>query len=309
MEYRELGRTGLKVSRLSLGGSSLGGVFRAADEQAAVRTVRVALDLGINLIDVSPFYGLTRAETVLGQALDGLPRDRYLLATKVGRYGDREFDFSPARILTGLDDSLRRLGVDCVDLIQCHDIEFVPLQPVIDETIPALRSAVARGKARFIGITGLPLAIYRAVLDQTPVDTILSYCHGCLNDTSLLDLVPYLEQKQVGVINASPLSMRLLTHRGPPGWHPAPPSVKEACARAAEHCRERGADLSKLAVQYSYRLPGLATTVVGTADPDHLAANVAWVEEAIDERLLAEVLDILAPIHNVTWPSGLPENQ
>src|SRR5712691_1255098 len=122
MEYRPLGKTGLQVSTLGFGASPLGSVFRPIDEVEGIRTVHTALDLGINFIDVSPFYGLTRAEAVLGKALATIPRDRYYLATKIGRYGQNEFDFSAPRVTASVDESLRRLGVDYVDLIQCHDI-------------------------------------------------------------------------------------------------------------------------------------------------------------------------------------------
>lgn len=309
MEYRALGRTGLSVSKISFGASSLGGVFRDIDHSEAVRTVHVALDLGINFIDVAPYYGLTRAETVLGEALRTVDRERYILATKVGRYGDAEFDFSAARVLAGLDESLARLGVDHVDLIQCHDIEFGSLDQVVEETLPALLRAKEQGKVRLIGITGLPLAIFPAVIDRTDcVDTILSYCHYCLNDSSLADLLPYFEDQQIGVINASPLSMRLLSLRGAPDWHPAPAELVAKANEAAALCRERGTDIAKLAVQFSCAHPDIQTTVVGTANPDNITRNVAWADEPLDEALLNDVLAVLEPVHNLTWPSGRPEN-
>jgi L-galactose dehydrogenase len=300
----------LNVSALSFGASSLGGVFRDVDHSEAIRAVHVSLELGINFIDVSPFYGLTKAETVLGAALVDVPRDRYILATKVGRYGETEkdFDFSAKRITASVDDSLRRLGVDYVDVIQVHDMEFGNLDQVVSETIPALRTAQRAGKARFVGVTGLPLNNFRYVADRVDVDTVLSYCHYELNDTALLDLVPYLRRKGVGVINASPLGMGLLSSRGTPPWHPAPRHVKEACAKAAAFCKERGASIEKLAVQFAVGQPDVTTTLVGSASPENMKRNVQWVNEPIDRELLREVLDILKPIHNVTWPSGRPEN-
>ena len=308
MEYRTLGNTGLEVSVLSYGASSLGSVFRDIDEGEGIRTVHVALDLGINLIDVSPYYGLTKAETVLGKALKGIARERYYLATKVGRYGDSEFDFSAARVTASVDESLKRLGVDYVDVIQCHDIEFGDLDQVVNETIPALRRVQEQGKARFVGITGLPLRIFRYVLDRTEVDTILSYCHYALNDTSLADLAPYLEKKNVGIISASPLGMGLLTQRGTPDWHPAPARIKEVCAQAAAFCRRRGVDIAQLAMQFALANPHIHTTLVGTANPDNIRKNVAWIEEPPDHALLKEVQALLAPIHNQTWRAGRPEN-
>jgi L-galactose dehydrogenase len=309
MEYRKLGKTGLEISALSFGASSLGSVFRNINEAEGIRTVHTALDLGLNFIDVSPCYGLTKAETVLGKALKGIARDRYYLATKVGRYGADEFDFSAGRVTASIDESLARLGVDHIDLIQCHDIEFGSLEQVIEETLPALHKIQAQGKVRFIGITGLPLKIFRYVLDRTTeADTILSYCHYSLNDTALDELVPYLQKKEMGIINASPLSMGLLSNRDTPDWHPAPDEVKQTCAKATAFCRDKGEDIVKLAVQFSMANPNLTTTLVGTASPENIEKNVQWIQEPMDEELLAAVLNILEPIHNKTWSSGRPEN-
>jgi aryl-alcohol dehydrogenase-like predicted oxidoreductase len=308
MIYRTLGNTGLQVSALSYGASPLGSVFRDIDEAEGIRTVHTAIDLGINLIDVSPYYGITLAETVLGKALATVPRDRYLLATKVGRYGAAEFDFSAERVRRSVDESLQRLGVDVIDLIQCHDIEFGDLNQIVDETLPALRSLQAAGKVRFVGITGYPLRSFEYVIQRAEVDTILSYCRYSLNDTALAALLPELKSRGIGVISASPLSMGLLTQRGEPDWHPAPQAVKDACRKAAAHCEARGADLSKLALQFAVRNPDIATTLVGTASPENLKKNAAWIEEPLDEELLAEVQAILAPIQGATWPTGRPEN-
>jgi len=308
MEYRTLGKTGLSVSVLSYGASPLGGVFRPVDEAEGIRAVHTALDLGINFIDVSPYYGLTRAETVLGKALKGIPRDRYYLATKVGRYGEAEFDFSAGRVTASVDESLARLGLDYIDLIQCHDIEFGSLDQVVNETLPALRKLQQQGKVGFVGITGLPLKIFRYVLERAEVDTILSYCHYSLNDTSLTGLIPLLQEKDVGIISASPLSMGLLTERGGPDWHPAPVELKAACARAAAHCRSKGVDIAQLAMQFALANPDIQTTLVGTASPENIRKNVAWLEAPLDQALLAEVQAILKPVLNQSWPSGRPEN-
>ncbi len=308
MDFRPLGKTGLQLSMLSYGASPLGSVFRPIEEAEGIRTVHTALDLGINFIDVSPYYGLTTAETVLGKALATVPRDHYYLATKVGRYGENDFDFSAPRVIASVDESLRRLGVDYVDLIQCHDIEFGSLDQVIKGTLPALRNLRDQGKVRLIGITGYPLKIFRSILDRTDVDTILSYCHYSLNDSSLETLIPYLQQKEVGVISASPLSMGLLTERGAPAWHPAPAALKAAAAKAAAHCRSHGTDIAQLALQFSVSNPAIATILVGTASPENLRKNVAWIESLPDPQLLAEVQAILQPARNKTWPSGRPEN-
>jgi L-galactose dehydrogenase len=310
VEYRVLGKTGLRVSALGFGASSLGGGMfgRAVEEADAIRTVHTALDLGINFIDVSPFYGYTKAEIILGKALNGIPRNNYYLATKVGRYGDADFDFSAQRTIASVDESLARLGVDYVDIIQSHDNEYGNLDQVVGETIPALRKLQQTGKVRFVGITGYPLKIFSYIATRTDVDTILSYNHYSLNDTTLTELIPFLESKGVGIISASPVSQGLLTNQGTPDWHPAPDNVKKICADAAAYCRNQGADIAKLAMQFALTNPRIATTVVGTANPENIKKNVRWIEEPVANNLLAKVQEMLVGIRNQTWIVGKPEN-
>lgn len=304
-----LGQTGIVLSPIGLGASSLGGgVFGPVAERDAIRTVHLALDHGVRLIDVAPFYGDTRAESVLGKALRGISRDRYILATKVGRYGDTEFDFSMERVQRSMDESLRRLGVEYVDLIQVHDVEYGNLRQIETETIPALRLLVHEGKARFLGATGYPLKPLLHLAEQVRLDTVLSYNHLSLNDTTLLSTLPVFVAKGIGVINAAPLSQGLLTNRGTPPWHPAPDAVKDKCAAVAEFVRDRGSDIAKLAIQFSIHQAGVATTLIGTADPQELQRNLQWASEPIDEELLALVQSKLASIHNVAWTTGRLEN-
>jgi len=314
MQYRPLGRTGLNVSVLSFGASSLGGVFHSVKLDDCIETVHAALDGGINLIDVSPAYGGTRAEKVLGRALEGVDRSRYLLATKIGSYSEArgDYDFSRASTERSVEHSLVRLGVDYVDVIQCHDIEFANHDQIVNETLPALHRLKEQGLVRHVGITGLPLKVFPSILDRVEpglVETILSFCHYELNDTSLADLLPYFEEKGVGVINASPTGMGLLTPQGAPAWHPASKALAEGCRKAVAHCEARGADIVKLAVQFCIANPAIATTLVGTARPQNIRNNIAYANEPMDEQLLAEVLEILAPIHNHNFTRGLPEHR
>ncbi|MBZ0285078.1 MAG: aldo/keto reductase [Anaerolineae bacterium] len=308
MEYRALGKTGLQVSKLGFGASPFGSAVDEHSEREAIQAVHMAIDLGVNFIDVSPYYGVTRAETVLGKALQNIPRESYYLSTKVGRYGAAAFDFSEQCVAVSIDESLKRLHVDYVDVILCHDVEFGSLDQIINETIPALRRIQEAGKARFIGISGLPLKIFRAVTEQTDLDLILSYCHYCLNDTALAGLVPYFNQKQIGIINASPFSMGLLTESGPPVWHPASDELKTCCAAAARYCRNQGVSIAQLALQYSLAQSDFATTLVGIANSEQITTNVGWMHEPLDPELLREVQSILEPIRNQSWPSGKPEN-
>lgn len=316
MELRELGGTGLRVSAVGFGASPLGNVFGDVPRDTARAAVRRALDLGINFFDTSPYYGGTISESVLGDCLRhaAVPRDRVVVATKCGRYKDEGFDFSANRVTRSIDESLARLGLDYVDILHAHDIEFTHLEQIVNETIPALQKIKENGKARFIGITGLPLSIYPYVLDRVApgsVDVILSYCHYGINDTSLVDLLPYLKSKGVGVISASPLSMGLLTDNGPPEWHPAPEELKSACKAAADHCRKKGKSITKLAMQYSLMNNEFSTVLVGMNSLEQVEENVAAALElstsGIDDELLREVEAILEPVKNLTWPSGIQQ--
>ncbi|MBB6734750.1 aldo/keto reductase [Cohnella zeiphila] len=306
MKYRTLGKTGLDVSILSFGASSLGSVFRETDDGDSIRTVHEALASGINYIDVSPYYGLTKAETVLGKAIKEIPRDSFYLSTKAGRYGTDHFDFSSKRIVASLEESLQRLNTDYVDILFLHDIEFVEPAILYEEAIPTLHRLKEQGKIRNTGICGLPLDLFRQLLPDVEVDAIISYCHYSLNDTTLLGLLPELERQQIGLVNASPLSMGLLSTRGTPEWHPASVELKAVCKRAAEFCASNGVDIAKLAVQFSTSNERIPTTLVSTANPDNIRKNASWVGEEPDRELLREVLDILAPIRDKSWTSGIP---
>ena len=233
MEYRELGNTGLKLSSLSFGASSLGQEFRQVDIGDAMQCVHVALDLGMNFIDTSPFYGRGMSEVLLGVALRDVPRDKYYLGAKLGRYDLAHFDFSAKRVIESVDVSLHRMGQEYLDIILCHDIEFVDMVQIVEETLPALTKLKDQGKVRFVGVSGYPMKMFKYVLDRADLDVIMSYNHYTLQNTMLADLVPTLKEKGVGCINAAPFSARLLTNAPLPSWHKATEEVKTICKQAA----------------------------------------------------------------------------
>lgn len=306
---RPLGRTGLQVPILSFGASSLGQEFRSVTLEDALQSVRVALDCGLNFIDTSPFYGRGMSEVLLGIALRGIPRDTYLLCSKLGRYDLGHFDFSARRVAESVDVSLHRLGTDHLDVMLCHDIEFVPMQQIVDETLPALRRIQKAGKVRFVGFSGYPQKIFRFVADQTDVDCVLSYNQYTLQNTRFADeTVPYLKAKGIGVMNAGPFSARLLTQAPLPAWLKEPESVKAAAREAARVCAARGVDIAQLALQFSVANPDIATTVAGSANPANIRRWADWIRRPLDTALLDEVRRVFAPVKNIGHLEGLPEN-
>ena len=309
MQTRLLGKTGLRLPVLGFGASSLGQEFRPVTLDEAIRSVHVALECGLNFIDTSPFYGRGMSEVLLGVALRGVPRDSYTLCTKLGRYDLAHFDFSARRVAESVDVSLHRLGVDHLDIVLCHDIEFVEMQQIVDETLPALRRIQQAGKVRFIGFSGYPQKIFKFICDQTSVDCVLSYNQYTLQNTRFADeTVPYLKSKGIGAMNAGPFSARLLTNAPLPKWLKEPEAVKTAARRAAEHCAKRGVDIAKLALQFSIAHPDITTTIAGSANPENIRKWSQWAAEPLDQALLAEVLDIFKPVKNLGHTEGLAKN-
>lgn len=308
LEYRRLGKFSLDVSVIGFGSSPLGDVFGQTDPAETIAAVHFAIERGINFFDVSPYYGLTLAETRLGQALAG-HRQQILLATKCGRYGADEFDFSAPRITAEFDNSLRRLGTDYVDLLQAHDVEFTNADQIVEETIPAMRRLQQRGKARYIGITGYSLRNLVEIAKRVEVDTILSYCRYNLMVSDLDDvLVPFAQQRGIGLLNASVLHMGLLTQKGAPPWHPAPAQVQQAARQVVALCSARGVDPSQLALRFSLDHPAVATTLVGMSTRKQVQDNLNALHLPLDPALMAEIAAILQPVHNFIWHSGREEN-
>ena len=210
----------MTLSVLGMGGSGFGNVYGKYNEQDSVAAVHYAIDRGINYFDTAYWYGQGTSETFLGKALKGIARNRYYIATKVGRYEvdiPNMFDFTAEKVTRSVEKSLQHLQLDYVDVLQVHDVEFAPsLDMIINETLPAVEKLKKRGLCRYIGITGYPLGPLKEVVERSHVqiDSILSYCRLTLNDSSLRNEFAFFESKGVPIINASPVSMGLLAPAG-----------------------------------------------------------------------------------------------
>ena len=311
MKSRPLGKTGLDLPILGFGASSLGQEFRPVGLEEALASVRVALDLGINFIDTSPFYGRGMSEVLLGIALRDVPRDSYLLGTKLGRYSLTHFDFSARRVDESVHVSLHRLGTDHLDILLLHDVEFVELPQIWEETIPAALALKEKGLVRAVGFSCYPMKTFHKVLDHTEdqLDCILSYNQYTLQNTVLADsLLPRLREKNLGVMNAGPFSARLLTNAPLPDWLKEPEEVKDAAREAAKLCQDEGVDIAQLALQFSCAHEDIATCVAGSANPENVRKWAEWLEKPIPEDLLSAVLRIFESVRNIGHHEGLPEN-
>ncbi|MEY4387654.1 MAG: hypothetical protein RLY20_2937 [Verrucomicrobiota bacterium] len=310
MKYNPLGKTGLNVSLLSFGASALGGVYGPADEAEGIRAVLTALDLGINYFDVAPAYGGTVAETVLGKALKGIPRDRYHLSTKVGKYtqpggyGDDTLDYSCSRIHSSLEESSRRLGTEYFDIIHLHDFEYQNRRHTewaLTEGLETLLGLKREGRIGNVSCGIYPMDLWHRIFATLPVDAALVHNHYALNDTRALELLPVAKQKGIGIINASPFASGLLSGREAPSWHPANQSARQLFRDATKLCEQRGVPISKLALQFSSQNRDIPTTLFSSTRSESVRRNVAWCEQPYDPALLTEVQLILAPVMNKQW--------
>jgi L-galactose dehydrogenase len=310
MKYNPLGKRGLNVSRLSFGASSLGGVFHPVDESDAIAAVHAALDCGINYFDVAPAYGATRSETVLGRALKGVPRDRYYLSTKVGKYtepgsyGNDTLDYSRARIRKSLEESSVRLGTDYFDIVHIHDIEYLNrthTEWALSEGYNALQELKREDRIGGVSFGIYPMDLWKRIISTFEIDAALIHNHYCLNDTQILDVLPEAKQKGIGIINGSPFASGLLTDRGPADWHPASQEDRVLFQEAATVCQAQGTSISTLALQFSSQNPDIPTTLFSTAAPRTVQRNVAEYEEPCDMSLVEKVRAILRPVINKEW--------
>ena len=308
MRRRALGKTGLEISPLAFGAAPLGDLFGKLDEGAAAEAVDAAIDGGINYIDTAPLYGFGLAEERLGRALRNR-RDEVVLATKCCRDGFTEFDFSAGRVTASVDESLRRLQTDRIDVFQIHDVEFGTARQVLEEALPAARALQQAGKVRFVGITGLPVRYLRRLAEQAELDTLLSWAHcNLIEDELEEELAPLATARGFGLINASPVLQGLLTENGPPEWHRSPRAVLDMAPRIAALCREAGLDIAAVAIAYAVQRPVIATTIVGMKSRDEVEANLAAAELSIPDGLLDRIATLVAPCKNMMWYEGRPEN-
>lgn len=293
-----------------------GSMYETIGEENAIKTLVTAVKCGVNFIDTAPWYN--RSEDVIGKALKHIPRKAYYIATKVGRYSpDREFmfDFSKERVLQVFERSLRILGVDYVDLLMVHDLEYAEnIDQVIYETLPALRSLVEQGKVRFIGVTGYPLHLLKEVISKSPVkvDAVLSYSRNTLVDDELKNYIPYFQEKNMGILNAAAVSQGLLTPAGPQHWHAASLEIKEAAREASQYCQKRGVNIAKLAVYYSLQTEGIHCHLMGSTSDEILQLNLKTVTSspsADDLKMIKEVRErFFLPLKQKHWEGPEPEH-
>lgn len=291
---------------IGLGGSPLGSLYSTVRLDEALSVVEMCLNSGIKIIDTAPWY--QTSEIVIGKCLQKLEqykRESFMLNTKVGRYpnthlpphakhlfnddtviGQGYFDFSPKTVLWSVEQSLKRLGTDYIDIIQVHDVEFAKdIDQIVNETLPCLETLRKEGTIKYIGITGYSLECLKSIVEKTEnrnkndsinvkvrIDCILTYCRYGLHDQSFIQrgYKQYFEKNNIVVINASPLCMGLLTNNPTPPWHPAPKELKKVGKDAAKYCRDKNVDIAKVAIHFCLKEPSFRFTLLGIKNKQEL---------------------------------------
>jgi aryl-alcohol dehydrogenase-like predicted oxidoreductase len=314
MEYRSLGRSGLRVSVIGLGGNTFG---RHADQAATDAIVHQALDVGINFIDTANVYGRGTSEELLGQAIQGV-RERLLIATKAGsRMGDgpNERGASRKNLIESCEASLRRLGIETIDLFQVHTYDETTPQEV---TLGALDDLVRAGKVRYIGCSNYPawrVAQAHGISERAHLARFVSAQpeYNLLQREIEAELVPCCLELGLGIIPYFPLAAGVLTGKYQPGEPPPEgtrghdnpgfaarlaPATLERVQRLDAWARERGHTVGELALAWLAARPGVSTIIAGTRRPEQVAANARaadWHLTPDDLRAIDEALGVTHP--------------
>ncbi|HVX23641.1 MAG TPA: aldo/keto reductase [Acidimicrobiales bacterium] len=306
-----LGKSGLEVSRIAFGTWQLGGDWGGYDEDRAVAAIRQAWDLGVTLFDTAQGYGMGRSEALLGRALDGplrRERDRVVVATKGGidPGGDRFRRGEPAFIRAGVDDSLRFLGVDRIDLYQIHWPD--PAVP-FEETAAEVAALVAEGKIGHVGVSNFDVAQMEAFSAVCPVET-LQPPYNLLRRSVEDDILPYCRKQDIGVLAYSPLASGLLTGSvGPDTTYPADDWRSTAAAFTGDARRRNlavvdglkavaadlGISLSQLAVAWVLAQPGVHVAIVGSGRPETIVDSAGAADVVLEPATLDRIEALLPP--------------
>lgn len=326
---------GLRVTRLGFGGASIGGLFRAVTDDAAVAVVDDAWELGVRLFDVAPLYGYGAAERRLGLALRNRPRESFVVSTKVGRLVrrtdettatsdvDRQmldgredafyvrtepvrvvFDFSADGVRRSLEESLERLGLSRIDIALIHDPDN-HWKAAIDEAFPALARLRDEGVVGAIGAGMNQSAMLARFAREADCDVfLLAGRYTLLDQEALADLLPLCTDRGISVLVGGVMNSGVLADPRPGShfnYRPAPPEVLDRARRLAAVCARHGVPLKAAAIQFPLAHPAVASVVAGVRAIEHLDEYPELMRRPIPPGLWADLraealIDPTAPV-------------
>ena len=323
LERVALGRTGLHVTRLALGGASIGGLFSAVDDAAAIATVRHAWDLGIRTFDTAPLYGYGASERRMGLALHDRPRDAYVLSTKVGRLVQDEatidatadvdhqrlgaeddayyaraepvrvvFDYSADGVRRSLEASLERLGLDRVDIAFIHDPDD-HWREAIDDAWPALARLRDEGVIRAVGAGMNQSEMLTRFARETDMDVfLLANRYTLLDQDALATLLPLCVERDIAILLGGVMNTGILADPRPGtrfDYRPAPDGLVTRAQQLGEICARHDVPLRAAAIQFPFAYPAVASLVAGVRTIPHLDDYPRMLALPIPADLWAEL--------------------
>lgn len=302
------------VSNIAYGCATLANIYNPISEYKSNDIISFCYKNGINYFDVAPFYGGGVAEQRLGIGITNIPRDKIFIATKIGRYTDKEslsgaggyFDFSPSKIEESIKLSMKNIGINHIDLLQCHDIEYVNTKDILD-ILPLLEHYRNIGIINSFGINTYPLDVLCDIINTTniKIDSVGTYAQHTIINNTLNDYIPYFESKDIKVINSSPLGMGLLTDKGPPSWHPASKLMLNTVTDIKMLCNNNNNKIEEVSMIYSLNNSNILTTISGGNSIEEIRNNINFLDSKINDSFFKQINAISSPIKNKLWG---PEN-
>lgn len=306
-------RTGIEISRLSLGTAAFGGLYKSVSDKACIDTVHTALRAGINYIDTAPHYGKGTSERRIGAAISGMDRSSIVISTKIGRLlvpstsdideffldadntVERKFDFSASGVRQSLEGSLEKLGIDSVDILYIHDPDDNPDEAIM-EAYPELERMRSEGIIRAIGIGMNQCETPTRVIKETDIDMVLIAGRYSLLDQRAADeLLPIALERNVDIIAAGVFNSGILANPVKGATYDYFPASDELLARA-ERIREvldgHGVSLTSAAMQFPLQHPAVKSVLVGCRSVEEVESNIAEFDKAIPNKVWEDLVSV-----------------
>jgi len=314
VQTSRLGRTDLRVPTLGFGSAPIGDLYGSVPVAQAVETVQFALECGVNLIDTSPWYGAGLAETRVGFALRGMPREEYLISSKVGHLidGSGGFDFSRDGVLRSIEGSLERLGVDSLDIVHLHDPDDHE-RSALEFAFPALNELRSQGMIGAIGAGVNQWQILERFAHQADFDCFLLAGRYTLLEQDSLCLLDLCAEKNIAVLLGGVFNSGILATGARPGakynYEAAPGEILERVRRLEVIASSHHVSLKAVALQFALAHKAVVSLVVGAAQPHETEENLTALRETIPVQLwtdlrLEGLLQSDAPTPNWTAPAN-----
>ena len=333
LEKVQIGSTGLEVTRLGLGGSSLGGMYRESNDREAASVIARFLRLGLNYLDTGPSYGSGLSEERIGRALSDIARNEYVISSKVselvisdrtltrrtifaGTNRDVVKDYSRDGTLRSIEGSLQRLGIDRIDIVYIHDAYEQYVDQAINETLPTLIELKSQGVIQALGVGMGDCGIMERFATEGEMDCFLLWGkYSLLNQEALDGLLPLCDEKNISIVMGSPYESGILASdlyvktdfkfR----YRDVPPDILNRAQRIESICGRHAVPLKAAAMQFIFGHPAVAAVIPGTRSPERMEENFKMMNKHIPADLWAELKSAGLLPANAPVPPGATQTE